>query len=208
MRAATRSPRWPCPDTRRGLENDLNSNADCANLLIPLGGSATCTITNDDGRHALRHQGGGDGRRCLRSFSSRSRRCTVPFEEDCSNELTVAAGDYDVTEPPVEGYTADYTNSENADLDCTDLTVINGGSASCEITNTRDTGDLTVIKALTPSDDPGLFNLLIDGNVEAADVGDGGTTGAVTVETGTHTVGEAAGTDTTLGNYSSADRVP
>jgi len=34
-------------------------------------------------------------------------------------------------------------------------------------------------------------------------VGDGGSTGASNVETGTHTVGETAGTDTTLGDYSS-----
>ena len=73
----------------------------------------------------------------------------------------------------------------------------------CTILNTRETGDLTVIKALSPSDDPGLFDLLIDGNVEADEVGDGGTTGAVTVNTGTHTVGEEAGDGFSLGNYSS-----
>jgi uncharacterized repeat protein (TIGR01451 family) len=185
--------------------NDLNSNADCANLLIGLGGSATCTITNDDQAGTLtvtKVISGGDA--ACEDFSFQvNGDAAIPFESDCSNELTVAAGDYDVSEPAVDGYTASYTNSENANLDCTDLTVVNGGSASCEITNTRDTGDLTVIKALTPSDDPGLFDLLIDGNVEADDVGDGGTTGAVNVETGTHTVGETAGTDTTLGNYSS-----
>ena len=75
----------------------------------------------------------------------------------------------------------------------------------CTITNVRETGDLTVIKDLNPDDDPGVFNLQVD---EA----DGGspmrataaTTGAVTVNTGSHTVGETAGTATSLGNYSSS----
>src|SRR4029450_9881863 len=115
-----------------------------------------------------------------------------------SNRLTADEGDYDVSEPGVEGYTASYANSENDDPNCTDLTVTNDGTAWCTITNTRDTGDLTVVKDLTPSDDPGLFDLLIDGNVELADASDGDSTDAVTVDTGTHTVGEAAGTDTTL----------
>lgn len=65
-------------------------------------------------------------------------------------------------------------------------------------------GYITIIKDLYPADDPGLFNLLIDGTARAADggdatdVGDGGTTGMVTVGAGTlqdpgasHTVGES-----------------
>ena len=73
----------------------------------------------------------------------------------------------------------------------------------CTITNTRKTGELEVIKDLEPSDDPGLFDLLIDGTSHFDDASDGDTTGTVTVDTGTHTVGEAAGTDTSLGDYDS-----
>ena len=59
------------------------------------------------------------------------------------------------------------------------------------------------MKDLSPTTDPGLFNLQIDGTTDpdADDVGDGGSTGEETVNTGTHTVGEIAGTDTDLADY-------
>ncbi|NNL46840.1 MAG: DUF11 domain-containing protein, partial [Acidimicrobiia bacterium] len=64
---------------------------------------------------------------------------------------------------------------------------------------------------MIPASDVGKFDLLVDGNVEADDIGDSGTTGAVSVSAGksndpdpigdTHTVGEAAGTNTDLSRY-------
>ena len=73
------------------------------------------------------------------------------------------------------------------------------------------TGTIVVNKVLTPASDPGKFNLQIDGANKATDVGNGGTTGAVTVAAGTsaspganHTVGETAGTGTDLNNYNSS----
>jgi hypothetical protein len=74
----------------------------------------------------------------------------------------------------------------------------------CYVTNTRDTGTIKVTKKLVPATDGGKFNLLIDGQAKATDVGDGGTTGVQTVLPGTHTVGEAAGTATDLSNYDSS----
>jgi hypothetical protein len=61
-----------------------------------------------------------------------------------------------------------------------------------------------VNKTLSPGGDPGPFNLQIDGSTAGtgANVGNGGTTGAVTVTATTHTVGETAGTSTDLANYS------
>jgi hypothetical protein len=73
----------------------------------------------------------------------------------------------------------------------------------CYVTNTRDTGTIKVTKALAPTTDAGRVNLLVDGAVKATNVGDGGTTGVQTVLTGTHTVGESAGTATDLANYTS-----
>ena len=60
---------------------------------------------------------------------------------------------------------------------------------------------LTVNKVLEPPSDPGKFNLQIDAVTKAANVGNGGTTGAVVVSVGAHTVGETAGTDTNLSDY-------
>jgi prealbumin domain-containing protein len=80
----------------------------------------------------------------------------------------------------------------------------------CWFTNTKNTppppptGTIKVTKKLLPSTDSGKFNLLIDGATKAANVGDGGTTGTQTVNTGAHTVGESAGTGTSLSNYDSS----
>jgi hypothetical protein len=71
----------------------------------------------------------------------------------------------------------------------------------CWATNTRDTGTIKVTKKLVPATDGGKFNLLIDGQVKAPNVGDSGTTGTQTVTTGAHSVGESVGTGTDLANY-------
>ena len=55
---------------------------------------------------------------------------------------------------------------------------------------------LEVRKVLLPTDDPGRFDLLIDGTVRLANAGPGGTTGPITVEPGTHAVEETAGLGT------------
>ncbi|MBN1640071.1 MAG: hypothetical protein JXA09_02455, partial [Anaerolineae bacterium] len=62
---------------------------------------------------------------------------------------------------------------------------------------------IQVYKELIPSDDPGLFTLQIDGTPTSTgtDVGDGGTTGPISVTAGIHTVSEIAGTATNLADY-------
>jgi hypothetical protein len=65
-------------------------------------------------------------------------------------------------------------------------------------------GKLEVIKNLIPASDTGLFNLQVDGVTKAANVGNNGTTGELSVSAATHTVGELAGTSTSLTNYSSS----
>jgi len=63
------------------------------------------------------------------------------------------------------------------------------------------TSILTVNKILVPSGDTGKFNLRIDSTDYATDVSNGGTTGAVIVSIGSHTVSEIAGTNTILSDY-------
>lgn len=72
-----------------------------------------------------------------------------------------------------------------------------------EIVYTVPPTTITVNKVLVPSNDPGKFNLRIDGNTAGTgiNVGNGGTTGAVTVASSTHTVSETAGTGTDLNDY-------
>ena len=65
---------------------------------------------------------------------------------------------------------------------------------------------LTVNKVCEPSNDPGRFDLRVDGDVAATglDVACGGTTGTLQLEPGTHTVSETGGTGTNLSDYTSA----
>ena len=64
-------------------------------------------------------------------------------------------------------------------------------------------GSLTVNKHLLPANDPGRFNLKIDGNIEGerSEVGDGGTTGTIAVPSGKHAVSESASSGTSLDDY-------
>ena len=88
--------------------------------------------------------------------------------------------------------------------------VTTGSDIVCVITNTRETGKLEVQKDLNPSTDTGRFNLLIDGsspNAGSQNVGDGGTTGERTLNTGDHTVGESAVLGTDLAELRQVDRL-
>lgn len=64
-----------------------------------------------------------------------------------------------------------------------------------------DAPQLTVTKMLEPSSDAGRFDLLVDGVVRKAGVGNGGTTGALTVSEGRHVVAEVAAAGTSLAGY-------
>src|ERR1051326_6128001 len=108
-------------------------------------------------------------------------------------------------------YTATYSCSKNGNTltsgsgaTVSNLSVAAGDAIICTFTNTRKTGTIEVKKVLSPSNDPGKFNLQINGNTEKTDAVDGDTTGAKTVSTGTNTVGEIAGSAGVLSNYTAA----
>jgi uncharacterized repeat protein (TIGR01451 family) len=176
-------------------------------VTLALGESATCTITNDDEPATLVVEKvviGGDLECDSFAFALNGSETPVSFESDCENELTLDAGDYSVLEPTVDGYTTTYSNDLNQYADCQNLHIGNDKSATCTITNTRDTGDLEIVKDLNPADDPGLFDLLVDSDVMKADASDGDGTGAITLETGTFEVSEEAGSNTSLSDYDSS----
>ena len=86
-----------------------------------------------------------------------------------------------------------------------EITVAQNDQWKCTITNTRNAGAIEVTKKVVAADgvaEQGRFDLTVDGAVKADDVQDGGSTGAVGVPTGKHTIGEAAGAGTALGDYS------
>ncbi|HEX7795785.1 MAG TPA: hypothetical protein VF456_15590, partial [Vicinamibacterales bacterium] len=76
---------------------------------------------------------------------------------------------------------------------------------TCTVTNTRKTHSVTLIKHLSPTNDGGLFNLTAAGTT-ANDQGNNGQAQNSSVAVGTTNVGvsEAAGTGTSLANYTSS----
>jgi hypothetical protein len=81
-----------------------------------------------------------------------------------------------------------------------------GKSVTANESSPRCQGTITVVKELVPANDPGTFDLEIDGTAHATGVGDGGNTGSIAVSAspngGTpHTVGESAAPGTTIGDY-------
>ena len=80
---------------------------------------------------------------------------------------------------------------------------LTGNQVTATAGSTRCQGSITIVKILNPKTDPGRFNLEIDGQTAggAARVGDGGTTGTVAVDSGSHSVGESAAQGTDLADY-------
>jgi Prealbumin-like fold domain len=117
-----------------------------------------------------------------------------------------AYGDHDFHAEPTMSDPADGDTTVNLGTGKVDFKLAWGEWVKCWFTNTKNPppGTIKVTKSLVPASDSGRFNLLIDGATKAANVGDGGTTGVVTVPAGTHTVGESAGTGTSLGDYTSS----
>lgn len=75
-----------------------------------------------------------------------------------------------------------------------------GETVTCTFTNEQ-SGRIEVIKSVDATPNGETFDLLIDGNVVAAGVGDGGSTGKTAVSVGNHSVGE---TGANLSNYNTA----
>ena len=149
------------------------------------------------------------------------------YEIDCNVGTNCRPGALQITEAQTPGYTMTgavcrtRTGTQNAfsteptDADPVDTDTTIAGTTinykvkfrewvKCTITNTRDRGSIKVVKDVAGVPgyaDAGRFDLLVDGQVKADEIADGGATPAVDVTTGTHTVGEAAGAGTTLADY-------
>ncbi len=80
---------------------------------------------------------------------------------------------------------------------------LTGNALTVSRSSRRCEGSITVVKRLVPADDPGRFDLEIDGEVAggAFGVGDGDTTGTIAVTADRHTVGESGAAGTSLGDY-------
>jgi uncharacterized repeat protein (TIGR01451 family) len=115
---------------------------------------------------------------------------------------TVAPGTYAVCEVQQNGWVQTYPTTNGG---CHSVTIdVSGETNPDKNFGNQGRGTVEVKKVLSPAGDPGLFNLQINGTTRAANVGDGGTTGAISIAAGTYPVAELAGTGTSLSNYTSS----
>ena len=118
--------------------------------------------------------------------------------------IEVSAGPHKIRESAGSGL-GDYTSVIGGACAADgSITLAAGDSKTCTITNgrTAKTGTLKVNKVCNPADDGGRFDVFVD-DTRYPDVACGGTTGQVTWAAGKHTVREASGTGTSLGDYTS-----
>ena len=87
----------------------------------------------------------------------------------------------------------------NGGFEIITVLVAAGDQWTCTETNTHK-GTIEVVKHLIPSSDPGTFDLSVDGTT-VPNLGDGGTTGPITVEAGNHNVHENEHATGSLANY-------
>ena len=113
----------------------------------------------------------------------------------------LAPGTYSICEVPQASWVQTYPGLNT----CQSVVIETSGESNPNKNfGNRGQGTIEVVKNLLPANDPGLFDLLIDGQVEQEDVGDGGTTESVMVWAGEHEISEGAGTGTSMENYTSA----
>ena len=173
---------------------------------IANGQTKTCTVTNDDQaakliviKHVINDNGGTAtaANFTLDSGGANDTPDDFPGAESPGTQVTLDAGSYNVTETGPAGYAASFSAYCSG-------TIANGQTKTCTVTNNDISPTLRVLKDVVPdTDTSSRFNLQIDGATAGtgANVGDGGSTGFVPVNAGNHTVGETAGTATTLSDY-------
>ena len=138
--------------TEPAVDGYETSYSNCSQIVIPNGGSATCTITNDDEpatlivKKVVVNDNGGTATADDFSFQVNGGTAQA-FQADGQNDLEVAAGTYNVTEPAVAGYTTTYQGCANIVLEL-------GGTATCVVTNNdvpRGQGSISVSKSANPT---------------------------------------------------------
>ena len=182
-----------CVDTANGNASVASTTGDSAGpLTVPVttGSDIVCTITNtrETGKLEVRKDLEPE-RRTPACSTSRSTARPTPTRRTSATAARPArrrstpATTPSARRPAPTPTSADYQKSivckddngtgsmvaETTGDDAGPLTVpvTTGSDIVCVITNTRETGKLEVTKALSPSTDPGLFNLQIDGTTDA-----------------------------------------
>jgi hypothetical protein len=140
--------------TEPAVAGYATSLSNCTGIVLASGGSATCTITNNDTAatpasltvtKVVVNDNGGTAGPASFSFSINGA-APVAFEADGSNVLSLPAGTYSVTEPAAAGYATSLAN-------CTGIVLAAGGNATCTITN-NDAGAPPALSVIPASSKP------------------------------------------------------
>jgi predicted extracellular nuclease len=148
-------------------------------------------------KHVIKDNGGDADAADFTMSVTATNPSTASFPGDeAGTTVTVESGSYSVGETGPSGYSASFS------ADCSGTIALHE-TKTCTVTNDDIAPTLTVNKVVDPATDTGTFNLQIDGSTAGtgAAVGDGGSTGAVPVNAGSHTVGETAAGSTNLSDY-------
>jgi uncharacterized repeat protein (TIGR01451 family) len=180
-----------------------------ATFVVTAGQHVTCTYTNTKESTVVvqKHMVGGTG-----SFDfTGDPSGTIDTQDGTISETVAPGSQYVSTETAQAGWelTDVSCDSENATGDSAEGTATfrpaAGETITCTFTNSR-VPTITVNKRLVPATDTGTFNFGIDDQTfdnGGPGYGDGGTTGAVDVSTGSHTITESGNGDTSLADYAS-----
>ncbi len=186
---------------------DTTYSADCTGT-IALGQTKTCTVTNNDKpahliliKRVINDNGGTAAPTAWILYANGP----TPISGPGGVSADVKAGTYALSESGgPAGYAAGNWSCGGGSQSGSSVTLTVGQSVTCTINNDDIPAQLTVNKVCNPTSDTGRFNLQIDSITRKADAACGGTTGVVYVNAGTHTVGETAGTGSTLSDYTTA----
>src|SRR6266545_4193227 len=196
----------------------VGGTQDGSKITVGVGGEATCTITNNDNapelhlRKVVVNDNGGTATAAdftLTADGAGSNDLSGPGP-DVDSGPSLEADTWTLSETSLAGYTASDWVCEGGTQDGNKITVGNGGSATCTITNNDIAPTITVLKRIVPTNDTGTFDFVVDageGQLVLDNAGQGygnnGTAGPVDVQAGNHTVSETGHGATNLASYSS-----
>lgn len=169
----------------------------CSNLVIPNGGTATCTIINDDIapqltviKHVINDNGGSNvaGDFTMNVTATNPSNDSFAGAENPGTTITLDAGSYSVAETGPSGY------AESDSADCASSIAI-GEHKTCTITNDDIQPQLTVIKHVINDDGgtavAGDFSMVVTGNNPSLTSFAGSESGTiVTLNAGSYSAGE------------------
>jgi hypothetical protein len=190
----------------------------CSDVTVTAGGTATCTITNNDRagtlivKKVVVNDNGGTKHATDFTFSV-DGAAAVSFLQDAdnnvlhgSNTLTVNAGSHSVTEPAVTGYDTTYSN-------CSNVSIANDATATCTITNndTKASPGIGTTMTWTLNDAEALTGFRTGGTSGTATFSLYKDNGALTCESGTLVYGpvvvdvDSTGAAATTGGYTTSN---